>query len=167
MIDKSIKKSPLYPYQSAKLFIIFYYGSDYERQRTHSFLTRISSMLNLWMFLFFILMTISLCVLRRIARLKRDGLFSTCIDISITFIGGGNVRIDHKIERWLFGIAFIAFFFLNAIWQNEYLYPSLLLPDKTIDTFKKLSKINPPIYLSLQLKAYNDVIVEMLRLRLN
>lgn len=166
MIDKSIKKTPLYPYQSEKLFILFYYGSDYERQRTHSFVTQISLMFNLWMFLFYICMAIPLCILRRIARIRRDGLFSTCVDISITFIGGGNVRIDHKMERWLFGIAFVGFFFLNAIWQDEYLYPSLLLPDKIIDTFKELAEINPPIYLSPQLRAYNDVIVEMLRLRL-
>lgn len=167
MIDKSMKKSPLYPYQSAKLFTLFYYGSDYERQRNHSFLTRISTMFNLWMFLFLILMAILLCILRRMAKLRRDGLYSTIIDISITFTGGGNIRIDHKMERWLFGIAFVGFFFLIAIWQNEYLYPSLLLPDETIDSFEELAGINPPIYLSPQLKAYNDVIVEMLRLKLN
>lgn len=152
----------LYPYHSIEISILFVYGTEYKRQTSNSILNKLKPFHQLEI-LVFVFASIALCFLRRMLKLRRDGFISAYIDIGIVATGGGNLRINHKIERMFFAIMFVAFFFLVALWLETTLYPSFLIPDRTIDTFDKLAEINKPVYISIKLKDKEHLVIGMLR----
>lgn len=154
---------PLYPYQSKGVVAFFFYGNDYKRQKTSSFHAYFGSLLFNWFNFWIILCAVSLCVARRILKLRRDGLMSSYIDVLITFIGGGNLLINHhRLEKWFFGTLLVSSIFLNAIGIESSLYASYVDSYGKIDTFEKLASINPPIYVSSAVKRNFDIIKEVL-----
>lgn len=155
---------PLYPYQANTLKIVFFYGDDFKRQRISTFFNHFSSLLFNWFNFFILLSGILLCAIRRIGRLRSDGFISSFIDVLITFIGGGNLRINrHRLETWFFGSVFVASIFLNAIGLESSLFSSYIELDQRLETFDDLIQINPPFYISLTLKEHVDAINAMLR----
>lgn len=154
---------PLYPYRSKDLSVIFFYGSDYRRQINNNLFSKLKIFTFNWTNLFVIFAAIALCFIRRLHKLRRDGFISVLIDVVVIFTGGGNLRMDHKLERWFFVIMSIGAIFLNAICLEPTLFPSFLLNHRSISTFHQLAEINPPIYLRLVLRSNEHLIVEMLR----
>lgn len=155
---------PLYPYQSKGVVAFFFYGNDYKRQRISSFLAHFGSLLFNWFNFWIALCAVSLCVFRRILKLRRDGLMSSYIDVLVTFIGGGNLLINHhRLEKWFFGTLLVSSIFLNAIGIESSLYASYVDSFGRIDTFEKLASINPPIYVSPSVKRNFDIINEVLK----
>lgn len=152
----------LYPYHSTEICVLFVYGTDYKRQANNSILKKLKPFVH-WKSLIFVFAIIALCFLRRMLKLRRDGLISAYIDIGIVVGGGGNLRIDNKIERMFFAIMFVAFFFLTALWLETTLYPSFLIPHRTIDTFNELAEVNTPVYISIKLKDKEQLVIGMLR----
>lgn len=153
----------LYPYHSIEICVLFVYGNDFQRQKYHQIFTNVGAELMILTVLFVFLAAVLLCYLRRRNELRRDGLISCSIDACIVLFGGGNLQIHHKCERWFFGILMIGAFFGITFWQDAVLFPSLLIQDKKIDTFKELAKVNPPIFSPFRLKKKEKNIKEMLR----
>lgn len=153
----------LYPYQLSDLSVIFFYGSDYHRHTNNHLFSRLKIFTFNWTNLFVILTAMALCFVRRRAKLLRDDFMAVLIDVLVIFIGGQQLRMNHKIERWFFVITSIAAFFLNAICLGPTLFPSYLRIHQNVDTFQELAQVNPPIYLRLVLRDSEDLIKEMLR----
>lgn len=160
---KTTKDHPLYPYHSCKMFVFFIYGTDVRRQKMNDSFNRLIQMQSKWKQLFWILAAFALCFLRRKLRIRRDGLISAFIDMSVAFTGGGTLCIVHKHERRFFAIVFVGVFFMNAIWFEKCLYPAFLIRYESIDSFAELAKINPPFFSSSLLEAHNKHIIYMLR----
>lgn len=158
------KRIPTYPYISYEFVIVFVYGTDFERQKYH-ILNSSEAFVGRAILAFFFFAAAVLCYVRRINRLRRDGYSSSFIDTVVTFIGGGNLQMNHKLERWIFGILLIGCFFLSTFWF-EVMFPSFLLSDKKIKTFDDLIKINPTIYIPNSLHFQADRITDMLRYHL-
>lgn len=91
--------------------------------------------------------------MRQLAKLKRDGFVSSALDTFIAFFSGGNLRMQHRLERIFFGILLIATFFITSIWNDADLISCSLDSEQKIDTFQKLTQLNPNIYFSGYIKA--------------
>lgn len=144
--------------------MIFVYGSDYQRQWKNNTLAQTIVFIVNWTNLFIFLMAMGLCFIRRLNKLRRDGFISTLIDVTVIFTGGGSMRMDHKLERWLFVIVSVGALFLNSLCLDATLYPSYLLSSRTIDSFQQLYETNSPIYLAESLEKHEQLIIQMLRL---
>lgn len=156
-------KFSLYPYHSFQLSIVFVYGTDLKRQKFHQLFSVEGEEIYQLTGLFSTVAAAVLCFLRRKYRLKRDGYLSSMFDVQIAFIGGGNLRMRHKLERWFFGILLIGTFFYMTFWQEAVLFQSFLISDQSIDTFNELVEINPPVFSFLVSKKNEERIIEMLR----
>lgn len=157
------KLIPLYPFQSTNIKLVFFYGKDFKRQRITTFLDNFWPLFFNWFNFFIVLFAIFLCAIRRVVKLRRDGFISSFIDVLITFIGGGDLHInDHRLEKWFFGVVYVASIFLNAIGLESTLFLSYVDSDHRIDTFDKLRHINPPFAISTTL-GDRDIVEKMLR----
>lgn len=154
---------PLYPYRSNELVVMFIYGKDFTRG-TNIFLIpdTIQTLAGL-ISLYICLAAIVLCIIRRKFKLRRDGLFAAFIDTLIPFIGGGNLRIGHKWEKWFFGILLIGAFFITSLFAGDLVDCIIRIWNQKISTFEQLAKINPPIVIDPTLAPYSERIQAMLR----
>lgn len=143
--------------------VIFVYGTDYQRQFNNNLLSKLTLFMFNWTSLFVILASIFLCFVRRIDRLRRAGFMPVLIDVMVMFIGGGNLRMRHTLEKWFFVVVSIGAFFLNAICFDSTSFPSYLLSTQSVETFQQLTEINPPIYFNHLLKSDEKLIHKMLR----
>lgn len=153
---------PLYPYESRKLSVIFVYGTDFTRRMniTMSIPEPIQMMAG-YILLFVVLAAIILRLIRKKWKLRRDGLFSTFIDTMIAFIDGGNLRMQHKFERWFFGVLLIAAFFISSLFVGDLLDCVYRIIYEHINTFEQLAQINSSIYISSSLNS--EEVYHMLR----
>lgn len=154
---------PLYPYRSRKLAAIFVYGADFERQMNILSIPGSVQGLAISIVLFIISAAIVLCIIRRKFKLRRDGLISTFIDTMVAFIAGGNLRMQHKYERWFFGILLIAAFFITSIFTGDLLEYVHRILSQEIDTFDQLKNRNQSVYIIPSLSIYAKHICVMLR----
>lgn len=161
-LKKDTQLTHLYPYRSMKLSVFFVYGTDYQRQINNNLFSKLKIFTFNWTNLLVILAAIALCFIRRLNKLRRDGFISVLIDVVVIFTGGGNLRMDHKLERWFFVIMSIGAFFLNAICLGPTLFPSYLLPCRNIETFQELAAINPPIYISFLLRGDKHLVADLM-----
>lgn len=144
--------------------VIFVYGINEKRLKQRIEITGTNSPSAALLFLLYGLLSAAiLCFVRRVNRLLRDGFISSYIDALICFVGGGNLRIYHRQERWIFGILFIGSFFSVPFWFNTVYFSKFLIRDQTIDTFKELSAKNPPIFSAQIFEGHQKLIEEMLR----
>lgn len=157
---KKIENIPFYPYTFQKLSVIFFYGSNFER-KTYRIFSETEATISGIIFAYFILCAAVIFCIRKKNRLHRDGYISSFIDVMITFFAGGNLSMRHKLERLAFGILLIGSFFLTAYWLEFGLYPSFLIHDSKIDTFKKLADISPPIFCNMGLKGKDEAVKQM------
>lgn len=155
--------TPLYPYNSDKLVVMFFYSIGAERQTESVMLSELQSATQIGFFVFVLLAAAILCYLRSRNRLRRDGYISCFIDVCIGLFGGGNLSMRHRLERWFFGIFLIANFFLMTFWVDGIFYPRFFIQDRSIKTFDQLAKVNPPIYMSFPLIKNGRIIEELLR----
>lgn len=161
--DGEKSQTALYPYRSTKLIVLFVYGTDFKRQKQHILLSDNLIFYHYLCVVGFILSAMVLCFLRRRNRLRRDGLFSSVIDINIAYFGGGTLRSHHQLERFFLGIFLISGFFWTAVCFDAVLYPYFLVQDEKVKTFADLIKINPPIFSGFRLKENAHVVFDRLR----
>lgn len=154
---------PLYPYESPKLALIFVYGTDSTREMNIVLVPESVRTLAISIGLFVILATTALCFMRRKLKLPRSGSTFTFIDVIIAFIAGGNLRMQHKFERWFFGILLIGTFFINSLFTGDLLDCVIRILNQRISTFQQLADINSPIYISKTLAMHEFNIRKMLR----
>lgn len=71
--------------------------------------------------LFLSFAAIALYIIRRKFMPRRNSLVKAFIDCMISFIGGGNLRIQHKWKRLFFGTLFCgAFFYRVNIYKRSF-----------------------------------------------
>lgn len=147
-----------------ELVVLFIYGVDYQRQSNNNqTLLKFGIFVVNWITLIIILAATALFLIRRLVRLRRDGVISTLIDVMVIFIGGGHLRFSHKMERWIFAIMSISAIFINTLFLDGLLFPSYLHQQRNVDTFEKLAEINAPVYLGSVLRRYEPTIREMFK----
>lgn len=154
---------PLYPFHSVNMAVLFVYSDDFKRQKCKVVLTRAGGYVLLLLTTSILFATATLSYLRKKNKLRRAGFIPSFIDVYISFFGGGNLRVKHNFERLLFGILLIGFLFLTTFWLDVVLFPSFLIRDNSIETFKDLAKINPPIFSSFVFKEHEKSIEIMLK----
>lgn len=165
---KSSKSNQIatYPYSAIDLSIVFFYGADEKRKRVHiktesetifKILTEIISWVTAAVF----------CYVRKRNRLRRNGLISSYIDVQTAIYGGGNLRLNHNLEQWIFSILFFGYFFLDILYYQIVIYPAFLIFDQSIKNFKELAVVNPLIYLSPAIGDFNKTVDILLRLENN
>lgn len=110
-----------------------------------------------------VIAAIILCIIRQKKRLQRDGLISTIIDTCVVFLGGGNLQMRYKLEKWFFGILLIGAFFVTALWSGDLLECIIRIRNQKISTFNGLTGTNSPIYIPNTLTTHNAHIYEMLK----
>lgn len=162
-LDNDKRVYPVYTTKSMKMVVYFIYGDDFQRQKDIFRMPQSVRVLYIGMIVFVILASIVLSFIRRKFNLRRGGLFSTCIDTCVAFINGGNLQMQHKWERWFFGILLIASFFLMAICTSDLLCFVYHIEDQKIDTFEELAQTQSPIYGHPIAKKFRMDIEEMFR----
>lgn len=157
------KSTSLYPHHSVNISVLFVYGIDSNRQINGTLFKNLKMFIFNWCSLTVVFGTIFLYLMRRMNQLRRTGFISVLIDVMVIFIGGGHLRMNHKLERLLFSIISIAAIFLNGICLDSNLFPFYLLSETTVDTFSQLAEINPPVYFSFLFQRNQNLISGMLR----
>lgn len=158
--EKGTMTYPSHPYQANELAVLFFYGTNFTRQMNIVFVPKSVQLCAGLIVLFVGLGSIVLCIVRRKLKLPRNSLLSSFIDTMVAFIAGGNLRMQHKFEKWNFAIMLIGAFFITSCFVGDFLacvYPK-------ISTFEQLARINSPIYIADTLTMHSDNIREMLRL---
>ena len=163
-IKNESKMYPVYPFESIQLTAVFVYGTDFQRElNLFAGISRAIKLIAAFIVLFISLAAIVLHIIRRKLRLPRADLVSTHIDCWIPFIGGGNLEIRHRLERWFFGILLFAAFFIMSVFSGDLLDSVVKVYNQKIGTFEELAEINAPIYIEPTLGFYSDTIHEMLK----
>lgn len=163
MANNKTRTNFLYPYHSQELAILFAYGSDFTRQKDMFMIPGSVRTLSGAISLFICFSAAILCVIRRKLKLRRNGLLSSIIDTWIPFIGGSKIQIQHKAERWFFGILISTSFFMTTLWTCDFLYYTSRLQDQKVETLEQLAKINPPIFLVQSTLKYGEDFAAVLR----
>lgn len=155
---------PLYPYRSDELSVFFVYGKDFQRQlNLFVEIPKPIKVVASLIVLFVSLAAIVLHFIRRTFGLPRDDLVSTHIDCWIPFIGGGNLAIQHRFERWFFGMLLFSAFFIMSVFAGDLLDSAIKVLNQKISTFEQLAQLNSPIAINPALIQDSNMIHEMLR----
>lgn len=155
-------KTFLYSYHGQDLAVVFVYGNDFKRQEYRPYLTRLGTKLFCALNAFGFSAIAALFYLRRKLRLRHNDIVSVVMDVHIISVAGGNLRVHNKYERLFCAILMIASFFNASFWW-AIVYPTFLIHNDQIDTFDKLVKINPPIFIPPTLKENDQDIIQLLR----
>lgn len=153
----------LYPYDSDKLLVLFFYHAGGKRKTERLGLSELQMAIQFGFLVVSLLAAGMLSYLRRRNQLRRDGYISCFFDILIGIVGGGNLSMRHRLERWFFGIFLIGNFFLMTFWFDAVFYPTFLIQERSIKTFNQLAKVNPKIYIPFTFMENEEIIKEMLR----
>ena len=141
------------------------YGSDFIRKmdifRAPPSITLMATLVGL----FLILATFILYIFRRRFHLPGDDLAASFFDCLIPFIGGGNLRMVHRFERWFFGIMLVGAFFTMSIIGGDLVDNVVINLTSEISTFEELNRRSPhlDIYYDSALRFIVPDINEMLR----
>lgn len=154
---------PLYPYESYKLSVLFVYGTDLTREMNIVFVPETIRTLAILIMSFVSSATIALCLMRRRLKLRPAGFISAFTDIIITFIGGGNIRMQHKFERWFFCILLIGNFFIVSLFAGDLLDCIIQILNQRIIRLEQLAGMSSPIFIGKTLSMHEDNILMILR----
>lgn len=156
----------LYPYHSTNLVIGFVYGIGSKRQRYRDTFTERGVSMMIYGTFTCAVSALLLCYVRQRFNLHRSGFGASYIDTCIVFGAGGNLVLNHRWERIIFGILFIGFFFFTTFWLEAVVFPTFLIHDGSIDSFDQLKKMNAPTFCSTSLQKSEKNIEDLLRLAL-
>lgn len=106
--------------------------------------------------------TIVLIVIRRKLRLQRSDLSASAIDCIIPFIGGGNLQMQNKWEKWFFGILLFSAFLIVAVASGDLLDSLTNTETEKITKLKQLANINTTIYVNIDLGLYRQKVEAMI-----
>lgn len=143
--------------------VIFVYGQDYTRHMNILLIPGYVQILSGVIMLFICLASIVLWIIRRKLELRRNDFVSAFIDTIIPFIGGGNVRMEHKWEKWFFAILLIGAFFITTLFAGDLLDCVYLILNQKITTFDQLAEMNAPIYIVPAMILHHKSIDSLIR----
>lgn len=143
---------------------MFVYGTDFKRELNLIAGIPMSIQLGAALIMLFVSIAgIILYIIRRTWRLQLSDLVSTHIDCWIPFIGGGNIQLRNKYERWFFSILLFGAFFIMPTFAGHLLNSALSVRKQKINTFDRLANINTSIFITPTLSIHSDIIHSMLR----
>lgn len=152
----------LYPFHLMEFKAIFMYGINFERER-NIFAASGSVQLTAGLIVLFVAVTaIILWLFRRKLNRPRDELQLAFMDSLTLIIGGGNLQMTHRFERWFFGTLLVGAFFMMAVFGGNLLDCFISVSDSKVRTFDDLAKTNSTIIIK-NLALYDEEIIEMLR----
>lgn len=152
----------LYPYDSKALCVIFVYGTDFQRGEHFAFVPSYTKILGITLSTFICMAAIVLFIIRKRFKLRRDGFLITFIDTMVAFVAGGNLRMQHRIERLFFGCVLISAFFIVSIFTGTVLDCIYSIAKQEV-TFEKMHGLKSPIFISPSLNANVENILQMLK----
>lgn len=85
------------------------------------------------------------------------------MDCLVLFIGGGSLRIEHRLERWLFGILMVGAFFIVSVFGGDLVDSVVRVLNFEFETFADVARLEPPIYYDQDLAMNEMDIAAMLR----
>lgn len=153
----------LYPYHSIELNTFFVYGTDFKRELNIFFVPKSVQIVAFVVLLLIGLAAIILRIIRQRLNLPRNNFMTTFIDCWIPFIGGGNLQMEHRAERWFFGILLFGAFFIMSVFSGDLLDTVIQVLNAKVSNFEELADINPPIYIDMDLYLHSDIIHGMLK----
>ena len=160
---KLTKTRVLYPFHLIEFSTIFMYGRNYQRGGPVFNASGTVQLAAGLIALFVVVTAIILWLFRRKLRLSRDEFQLSLMDTLILIIGGGNLQMNNRFERWFFGILLIGSFFLMAVFGGSLLDCFTNVSESKVRTFDDLAKINSTIIIDVTLSLHKDDIIEMLR----
>lgn len=146
---KGSNTRPLYPYHTVELTALFVYGTDFKREVNILF-EPIPEQIQLiagLIVLFVLWAAIVLYMIRRKLNLPRNEFSLAFMECITPFIGGGNMRIRHKWEKWFFIILIFGAFFIVAVFAGCLLDAAIRIQHQRIETFEQLAQIDSPIFI--------------------
>ena len=162
--DKIYNKYELYSHQTEKLTVMFIYGKNFQRKRDIFIGSTSVLLVTTLVVLFMALCSITLYIIRRNFNLPHGNITLSIMDCLIPFIGGGNLRMEHRFERWFFGILLFGAFFIMAVFGGDLLDTIVQIHSSKIATFDDLAKVNVThIAASSEMRMYTEEIFGMLR----
>lgn len=144
--DKNMLAYHLYPYQTIKLTAIFVYGEDFTRQMSILSIPDSLRLMAILILIFFWMAALVLYSIRKKWKLSNANFLSSFIDTMVTFTAGGNLRMQHKFERWFFGVMLIGAFFISSLFVGEFLDKVYSVIHQKVNTLDEATEMNPPIY---------------------
>lgn len=160
----AINVYPSFPYSSIRLYAIFVYGHDFNRNiDVFNLSTSLLIYGGVWIILTVLLATI-LWIGRQKLNHRRNEFTLALIDITVTYLAGGNLRMQHKIEKWFFGILLIFAFFLTSILTGDVLDQIYRVNSQKMSEFHELSQLNLSIYTHPSLSNQDDDVHALLRI---
>lgn len=100
--------------------------------------------------MFICLAAIVLCIIRKKFKLRRADLPITFIHTIVTFIGGEDLRMRHKWERWFFGILLIGAFFITSVYGGTLLDYFVQSYGQKMTKIEQLIGLELPIFVPLE-----------------
>lgn len=153
----------VYPYDTVELKALFIYSSDFKRETNIFFVPKSVQIVAIMVLSFIFVATISLYIMRRKLRLVRNDFSSALFDCWIPFIWGGNLWLEHRLERCFFAILLFGAFFIMSVFSGDLLDCVVRVLNAKINTFAELAEINPPIYSPYELFLHRDMINKSLK----
>lgn len=135
----------MYPYRALVLRGFLVYGTDLKRETNFLHAAASAKLVASLIALLLISATIILYIFRRRLNLPGDSLSASFFDCLIPFIGGGNLRMQHRFERWFFGIMLIGAFFTMSVYGGDLVDSVVRVLSSKIRTFEELGERNPHI----------------------
>ena len=130
----------LYSRRPIVLKALLLYGKDLKRELQFLRAPASAKLVATLIALFLILATIVLYIFRRRFSLRGDNLGASFFDCLIPFIGGSNLRMEHRFERWFFGIMLVGAFFTLSVFGGDLVDSVVRVSNPKIRTFEELSK---------------------------
>lgn len=153
----------LYPIHKMEFRAMFVYGTNFERER-NVFNASASVQLAAGLIVLFVVVTaIILWLLRRKFVSIRNGLQLALLDCLTLTIGGGNLQMENRFNRWFFGTLLFGIFFMMAVFGGNLLDCFVSVADSKVRTFDDLAKTNATINIAESSEFYVDELIEKLR----
>ena len=160
---KLAKYRVLYPFHSIEFIAIFVYGTNYQRGGPVFNASGTVQLVGGLIALFVVVTAIILWLLRRKLGLSRGEFQLSLMDSLILIIGGGNLRMEHRFERYFFGVLLVGSFFMMAVFGGNLLDCFINVSDSKVRTFDDLAKTNSTIIFDGASSLYKNEIIGMLR----
>lgn len=158
--DKIIRL--VHPFDAFELKVLFVYGPNYTREMNIFFIPMSVRMAAASVLLFIFMASITLYIIRHRLRMTNIDFFSAVGDCCIPFIGGGNIQIEHRLERLFFAILLFGAFFIMSVFSGDLFECVTSFLNAKVSTFARLAEINPTIQLMPELYSYEDIIRQSL-----
>lgn len=139
------------------------YGTDYKRKFDIFPISRPVKIVSALIVSLLAVATIALYKIRIRFELPGNSFGSVIADCLIAFIGGGHLRMEHRFERWFFGILMMGAFFIISVFGGDLVDSVEHVLNSKVEAFEDLTKTNLTVYVDRGLAVHSEDISGMLK----